>query len=143
MHRLYQYKRMLFFVAIGIITLSVFYYKFANGYQVDFPPVLTRLLPQDTYMVANPQTGGQNFLMKSKDCAVSEECLLVKNGWCGTIDAINTQSVSWWKRENEKRTRQAQRDRQTCKLMSEESLIMTNFIPVCTNGQCATRFIGK
>lgn len=52
-------------------------------------------------------------------CVTSEECILVKDGWCGTVVAVNKGKKSEWQREKHATNRNCP---------SESSNLQTRFI---------------
>lgn len=76
-------------------------------------------------------------------CAADADCVLVQDGWCKTILAVNKDKETEWKEENAEQTEAARQNRQTCELMPEEYFVIENFQPVCRQSECVAEFFER
>ncbi|MBI2035930.1 MAG: hypothetical protein HYT12_04625 [Candidatus Liptonbacteria bacterium] len=86
--------------------------------------------------------GPQTAEVELDGCREDAECVLVQDGWCKTISAVNKNLEAEWKEENVKQAEAARQNRQTCEPMPAEYLDIGNFRAVCRQSKCAAKFIG-
>ena len=74
-------------------------------------------------------------------CSNDSDCILVKNGYCGTVISINRNYQGAWVIEDKINTKIAKYNKQTCKVSSTESHNINNFTALCINrmSKCAAR----
>lgn len=76
-------------------------------------------------------------------CTTSADCVLVQDGWCEIVLAVNKIKKAIWQEDNAKQTEIARQGRQTCKPMPEGYFDMNNFRAVCSQLKCIAEFIGN
>lgn len=75
-------------------------------------------------------------------CSTDTDCVLVQDGWCRTVIAINKDRETKWKKENARQTEIAEQNRQTCKPTLQEYTDINNFQASCQQSRCKAIFIG-
>lgn len=114
----------IFAVAGGFFLLSN--NSFIDDYRYELDQTLTQIAEEKLYT-----------------CTSDTECVLVQDGWCGTIVAIRKDKKSEWEKEDKDHTEKARQNRQTCKPTSQEYLEIENFQAVCEQSRCKAKFIGE